>query len=186
MNRFTDVIVPFGLRIACRRASCPTSRSPCSVNATTDGVVRDPSALGITVAWPPSMVAITEFVVPRSMPTAFGMVVPPRLGAPLSPRSRAVSTSISSASRQAVDWQDYQTVDGSRCGGGTQSGEGTRHVEALARSAYGSPGTGRRVELRHDVFHVRRNGTFGAEQGPGHLVVLPAIECRAVGGGQEA
>src|SRR2546430_5310767 len=78
-------MVPFGFRIDWRRASWPTSRSPCSVNATTDGVVRDPSALGITVAWPPSMVAITEFVVPRSMPTAFGMVVPPRLGAPLFP-----------------------------------------------------------------------------------------------------
>ena len=36
--------------------------------ATTDGVRRSPSALGITIGSPPSMVAITEFVVPRSMP----------------------------------------------------------------------------------------------------------------------
>ena len=45
--------MPFGLRIACRRASWPTSRSPCSVKATTDGVVRAPSALGMTVGSPP-------------------------------------------------------------------------------------------------------------------------------------
>src|SRR6266851_7852483 len=59
--------------MACRRASWPTKRSPWSVNATTDGVVRDPSALEITVGWPPSTAAITEFVVPRSIPTAFAI-----------------------------------------------------------------------------------------------------------------
>ena len=69
--------MPFGFRIACRRASWPTSRSPCGVNATTDGVVRDPSALGITVGLPASVAAITEFVVPRSMPTATAMVYLP-------------------------------------------------------------------------------------------------------------
>ena len=38
------------------------------VNATTDGVVRVPSALVMTVARPPSMVATQLLVVPRSMP----------------------------------------------------------------------------------------------------------------------
>src|SRR6478752_8137490 len=66
-------MVPLGLRIACRRASCPTSRSPLSVYATTDGVVRAPSALGMTRASPPSQTAITELVVPRSIPTALAM-----------------------------------------------------------------------------------------------------------------
>src|SRR5215469_6717193 len=48
-------MVPLGFKIACLRASCPTSRSPASVNAATDGVVREPSALGITVGFrPPS------------------------------------------------------------------------------------------------------------------------------------
>src|ERR1700753_2497549 len=56
--------------IACRRASWPTRRSPCGVKATTDGVVRDPSALGITLGLPASVAAMTELVVPRSIPTA--------------------------------------------------------------------------------------------------------------------
>src|ERR1700704_4356962 len=67
-------MVPLGFRIACLRATCPTSRSPVSVNATTDGVVRDPSAFGMTVGCPPSTAAMTEFVVPRSIPTALAMV----------------------------------------------------------------------------------------------------------------
>jgi hypothetical protein len=41
-----------------------------AANATTEGVVRDPSAFGMTVVWPPCVAAITELVVPRSMPTA--------------------------------------------------------------------------------------------------------------------
>ncbi|GLY85554.1 hypothetical protein Airi02_034830 [Actinoallomurus iriomotensis] len=43
------------------------------MNATTDGVVRDPSLFGTTDAWPSTIAAITEFVVPRSIPAAFGM-----------------------------------------------------------------------------------------------------------------
>src|ERR1700761_5160197 len=63
-------MVPFGFRIACRRASWPTRRSPCGGKATTEGVVRDPSALGTTVGLPASVAAMTELVVPRSIPTA--------------------------------------------------------------------------------------------------------------------
>src|SRR5690348_1772784 len=73
MNRLAEEIVPFGFRIACRRASWPTRRSPVSVKATTEGVVRDPSALGITVGFPASVAAITELVVPKSIPTATAM-----------------------------------------------------------------------------------------------------------------
>ena len=39
----------------------------------TEGVVRAPSALGMTVGSPPSSTATTEFVVPRSIPTARAM-----------------------------------------------------------------------------------------------------------------
>ncbi|MGH7745367.1 MAG: hypothetical protein ACREQ5_11325 [Candidatus Dormibacteria bacterium] len=51
----------------------PTRRSPVRVKATTDGVVRLPSALAMTVGSPPSITATTLFVVPRSMPTVFAI-----------------------------------------------------------------------------------------------------------------
>jgi hypothetical protein len=47
----------------------PTRRSPVFVKATTDGVVRPPSALVMIVGLPPSIAATAELVVPRSMPT---------------------------------------------------------------------------------------------------------------------
>jgi hypothetical protein len=53
---------------ACRRATLPTRRCPSFVNATTDGVVREPSAFGMTTGSPFSTIATHEFVVPRSMP----------------------------------------------------------------------------------------------------------------------
>src|ERR1700687_3939423 len=69
MCRLIEAIVRSGLTIAWRFANWPTSRSPVFVKATTDGVVRLPSAFGMTTGWPPSIAAMTEFVVPRSMPT---------------------------------------------------------------------------------------------------------------------
>src|SRR5262245_35379079 len=62
-----------GLSTAWRLASWPTRRSPVLVNATTDGVKRLPSLLIMTVGLPPSITATTEFVVPRSIPTAFAI-----------------------------------------------------------------------------------------------------------------
>src|SRR5258705_7004671 len=62
-------MVVSGFAAACRFAAWPTSRSPSFVNATTDGVVRPPSELGITVGESPSRTATTELVVPRSIPT---------------------------------------------------------------------------------------------------------------------
>src|SRR5579859_3732773 len=57
-----------GLVTAWRLAACPTRRSPDSVNATIEGVVRMPSLFSITLAFLPSMTATQEFVVPRSIP----------------------------------------------------------------------------------------------------------------------
>src|SRR4051812_21538893 len=57
-----------GLVTAWRFAAWPTSRSPESVNATIEGVVRPPSAFSMTFPFLPSITATHEFVVPRSMP----------------------------------------------------------------------------------------------------------------------
>jgi len=67
MCRFIERTV-FRLVIACLLATSPTKRSPSFVNATADGVVRFPSALGITTASPPSITATHELVVPKSIP----------------------------------------------------------------------------------------------------------------------
>src|SRR5918996_4891339 len=73
MLRLTDRIVRSGLVIACRLATSPVRTSPPLEKATTEGVVREPSALGMTTGSPASRTATTELVVPRSMPTALGM-----------------------------------------------------------------------------------------------------------------
>ena len=77
--------------------TCPTRRSPFLVKATTDGVVRAPSALVMTVGLPPSMAATAELVVPRSIPTTCinstnsGMFAQlPRLIVPLGKINRCV------------------------------------------------------------------------------------------------
>jgi hypothetical protein len=68
MKRLIENTVFSGFVTAWRFATCPTSRSPERVNATTDGVVREPSGFAITLGLSPSMTATTELVVPRSMP----------------------------------------------------------------------------------------------------------------------
>src|SRR3954453_22237739 len=68
INRLIAKNVFSGLVTACRFAAWPTSRSPESVNATIEGVVRAPSAFSMTFAFLPSITATHEFVVPRSMP----------------------------------------------------------------------------------------------------------------------
>src|SRR5215471_16252180 len=73
MKRLIEETVFSGLTAACRRARLPTRRSPDLVNAATEGVVREPSELGMTTGSPPSMTAITELVVPRSIPTVLGI-----------------------------------------------------------------------------------------------------------------
>src|ERR1700736_6427854 len=75
MCRLIEEIVRSGLVTAWRFASWPTSRSPVFVNATTEGVVLDPSELAMTVGLCPSITATTELVVPRSIPTTLAMDV---------------------------------------------------------------------------------------------------------------
>src|SRR6266571_91880 len=68
MNRLIEYTVFSGFVTAWRLATWPTSRSPVLVMATTDGVVRAPSWLGITTGSPPCITATTELVVPKSIP----------------------------------------------------------------------------------------------------------------------
>src|SRR3954465_2082512 len=75
MKRLMEKTVFCGLVTAWRLATVPTSRSPDWAKATTDGVVRPPSALSMTVGSPPSSTAMHEFVVPRSMPMVLAILV---------------------------------------------------------------------------------------------------------------
>src|SRR5512137_674974 len=71
-------MVASGLVTAWRLAICPTSRLPPSAKATMEGVVRDPSLLGITTASPCSITATQLLVVPRSMPMTLPNPLPSR------------------------------------------------------------------------------------------------------------
>src|SRR6187401_1798852 len=79
MKRLMENTVFSGFVTAWRLATCPTSRSPDFVNATTDGVRRPPSGLVMTTDSPPSMTATTELVVPRSIPMILLMTPAPLL-----------------------------------------------------------------------------------------------------------
>ncbi len=65
-----------GLVTPWRLAGWPTRRSPSSVNATIDGVVRAPSLFSITLGVAPSITATQELVVPRSMPMTLAISIP--------------------------------------------------------------------------------------------------------------
>src|SRR6476660_7464148 len=75
MKRLMEKIVWSGLVIAWRLAMAPVRRSPEREKATTEGVVRAPSELGITTGTPPSRTATQELVVPRSMPIVLAMAL---------------------------------------------------------------------------------------------------------------
>ena len=71
MKRLIEKIVFSGFITDWRLATVPTRRSPESVKATTDGVVRPPSAFSRISGSPPSITAMDELVVPRSIPIVF-------------------------------------------------------------------------------------------------------------------
>src|SRR6266513_879150 len=73
MKRLIEKIVFCGLVTAWRFAACPTHRSPFFVNATTEGVVRAPSLFSNTTGSPPSITAMQELVVPKSIPKTFAI-----------------------------------------------------------------------------------------------------------------
>src|SRR5690606_6256122 len=65
---FIEEMVFLGLVTACLFAGSPTFLSPSSVNATIEGVVLFPSALGMTTGSLPSITETQELVVPKSIP----------------------------------------------------------------------------------------------------------------------
>src|SRR4051794_18520861 len=85
IRRFTAKIVLSGLVTAWRLAGWPINRSPSLVNATTDGVVRAPSAFSITLGLPPSMTATQLLVVPKSIPMTLAIFYSLFLTAPFGP-----------------------------------------------------------------------------------------------------
>src|SRR3989338_2454570 len=74
MKRFIWNTVFLGFVTACLLAKSPTSRSPVFETATTDGVVRAPSAFSIISGSPLRTTATAEFVVPKSIPILFPMM----------------------------------------------------------------------------------------------------------------
>src|SRR5258708_2508392 len=82
-----------GLVTAWRLGGWPTRRSPSSVKATIEGVVRMPSAFSITFGVLPSMTATHELVVPRSMPMTLPMLLPLNCGRPAGPLGARVGMS---------------------------------------------------------------------------------------------
>src|SRR5215212_9118706 len=76
MRRLTAKIVLSGLVTAWRLAGWPIKRSPSLVKATTEGVVRAPSAFSMTFGLPPSMTATQLLVVPKSMPMTLAIIFP--------------------------------------------------------------------------------------------------------------
>ena len=73
MRRLMEKSVCVGLVTAWRLAMRPVSRSPDFEIATIEGVVRLPSLLSSTFGSPPSMTAMAEFVVPKSIPSILGI-----------------------------------------------------------------------------------------------------------------
>src|SRR6478752_6770732 len=73
MWRLTERMVRSTLVTAWRLATSPTSTSPFLEKATTEGVVRPPSAFAMMLGSPPSRTETAELVVPRSIPTARAM-----------------------------------------------------------------------------------------------------------------
>src|SRR5690625_7259878 len=75
MWRLTELMVRSTLVTAWRLAISPTRTSSDLLNATTDGVVRAPSAIATTLSSPPSRTTTTELIVTRTIRTTLPMSI---------------------------------------------------------------------------------------------------------------
>ncbi len=73
MKRLTELTVFSGFVTAWFFAALPTTRSPSLRKPSTEGVVRSPSAFTRISGSEPSMTAIAELVVPKSIPRIFAI-----------------------------------------------------------------------------------------------------------------
>src|SRR5438477_4243411 len=103
MKRLIEKTVFAGLVTAWRFAAWPTSRSPLFVNATTEGVVRAPSEFSKTTGSPPSITAMQELVVPKSIPKTLAINFPFRSRDSIEPAPLACSEPRACADAQDAD-----------------------------------------------------------------------------------
>ena len=142
MWRLTDAMVRSTLVTAWRLAVSPTSTSPSLVNATTDGVVRKPSAFAMTVGSPPSRTETTELVVPRSIPTARAMCVSPSAGAFSERMPRALRPAVGPAvlaRNRSPSRRDLSLDDSSFAAPTVRVKSGWRNLSALDSTHGGFP-----------------------------------------------
>src|SRR3569833_2886362 len=166
-----------GLVTAWRLAGWPTRRSPSSWMATTDGVVRAPSAFSITLGCLPSMMATHELVVPRSMPMILlmGPVVTPLAGGFGGLGLRAPRGSVPRFPRFQTDASLLQTAErraGVDMGNRWAAARGT----ALLRAGLSQPGRERRARTRCRASvcaGARRKRRFGRHVGVKRLSSQP-------------
>src|SRR5262245_57102322 len=105
MKRLIENTVFSGFVTACRLATWPTRISPSFVKATTEGVRRLPSWLGMTAGVPPSITETTELVVPRSIPITLAIAssLLRRLRQLLDRRKTSAETPLRGAQQRATD-----------------------------------------------------------------------------------
>src|SRR3954447_21653720 len=160
MKRLIEKTVFGGFVTCCRRAGVPTSRWPSFVNATTEGVVRPPSAFGMTVGSPPSSTAMHEFVVPRSMPIVL-----------------AISGNCLLVRKSKRLYSRYRLpLDRARRGSRAPSG-GRDSIRAAARSPHGAATPhGSSVSPPHRRARLRRSRAVGRR---GRFDCRPDSRCEA-------
>src|SRR5262249_16677675 len=158
-----------GLVTAWRLAGWPTRRSPSSVKATIEGVVRMPSAFSITFGVLPSMTATHELVVPRSMPMTLPMVLPLKLRQAAPPPCRP-NANVRGASRDPrssppdTRFVAFLRLNGSyrRARGGCKS---VSHEIASFQAASLINGYRAIAAARKPGYAGRRFGIFGSQHG---------------------
>ena len=144
-------------------------RSPSAVKATTDGVVRCPSELGITTGSLPSITATQELVVPKSIPIIFAIIVyefnclyffrflsvPPEFFRPAGPERR---------SRPEFEQRLYQTAISAKLSAEWQTGPGISPRKAGCKVLFCQKRRGDQAAEGGGFFEERQTDGTAAER----------------------